>query len=459
MSHRRRRTFVGNASGISRGDRNRNARLARLRQLVPFENAIVGIDLADKKQMVVVTDHDSRVLARRTFRCRAWDLGVALDWAVERANAKGFSGVTVSCEPTGHRWRVLGQLAGDRSMPLVCVQPMQTSWARRSEDLTFDKTDDKDAILVARLTAQLRCYVPEPIDETWGRLRHLGARREELVIDAGSQIQQIRDLLECVWPAALDTARQPFRSKTWVAAVTVILDRDGGDFDRTRRLGATRFEHAVRREITRRGGQKPSLRILRNLYQALGDPAGGLAHRPGALERVQLLLEDWAHTQHKLADTEQRMVAVLDQLKLTELVTSITGISAVGAATILAETGDPRRFATARALVKHAGLAPREKLSGTLTGRTKLTGQGRPRLRVAAWRTVWGAQRANRVYGARYRHLTTREHNKLKPTQAQTVIAAAILRHLHAVVTTGQAWDPNIAIHGTRSKTATELAA
>jgi transposase len=82
------------------------------------------------------------------------------------------------------------------------------------------------------------------------------------------------------------------------------------------------------------------------------------------------------------------MVAVLDELELTALVTSITGISAVGAATILAETGDPNRFATARALVKHAGLAPREKSSGTFTGRTKLTGQGRPRLRVAAWRTV-----------------------------------------------------------------------
>jgi hypothetical protein len=26
----------------------------------------VGIDLADRKQMLVVTDHDSRVLARRT---------------------------------------------------------------------------------------------------------------------------------------------------------------------------------------------------------------------------------------------------------------------------------------------------------------------------------------------------------------------------------------------------------
>jgi transposase len=427
--------------------------------LVPLENAIVGIDLADKKQMVVVTDHDSKVLARKTFRCRAWDLGVALDWAAERAAAKGWAGVTVSCEPTGHRWRVLGQLAADRSMPFVCVQPMQTCWARRSEDLTFDKTDDKDAVLIARLTAQLRCYVPEPVDETWGRLRHLGARREQLIVEAVGQIQQIRDLLECVWPAALDTAKQPFRSRTWAAAMTVILDRNGGDFGRTRRLGAARFEQAVRREITKRGGQKPCLRILRKLFAALGDPAGVIAHRPGALERVQLLMEDWQHNQHKLADTEQRMTGVLDELGLTALVTSITGLSAVGAAAILAETGDPNRFLTARALVKHAGLAPREKLSGTFTGRTKLTGQGRPRLRVAAWRAVWGAQRANPVYGARYSHLTTREHNKLKPAQAQTVLAAAILRHLHAVVTTGRAWDPTIATNGTRPRVTTALAA
>jgi transposase len=38
---------------------------------VPLSNAIAGIDLADSKQMVVVTDHESRVLVRRTFRRRA----------------------------------------------------------------------------------------------------------------------------------------------------------------------------------------------------------------------------------------------------------------------------------------------------------------------------------------------------------------------------------------------------
>ncbi len=63
---------MSDRSGLSRGDRNRNARLARLRQLLPTENAIVGIDLADDRQAAVVTDHDSRVLARRRVSARAW---------------------------------------------------------------------------------------------------------------------------------------------------------------------------------------------------------------------------------------------------------------------------------------------------------------------------------------------------------------------------------------------------
>jgi transposase len=97
----------------------------------------------------------------------------------------------------------------------------------------------------------------------------------------------------------------------------------------------TRFEHAVRREVTRRGRQKPCLRIARLVFAALADPAGVAAHRRGALERVALLLEDWDLTHERISQAELRMTAVLDELGLTGLVTSITGISAIGAAAIL----------------------------------------------------------------------------------------------------------------------------
>ncbi|HET6190337.1 MAG TPA: hypothetical protein VFE59_25455 [Trebonia sp.] len=42
-------------SGITRGDRRRNARKARLRALVPHENAVAGLDLGEKKQALAVT--------------------------------------------------------------------------------------------------------------------------------------------------------------------------------------------------------------------------------------------------------------------------------------------------------------------------------------------------------------------------------------------------------------------
>jgi transposase len=203
--------------------------------------------------------------------------------------------VTVACEPTGHRWRVLGQLADQRGMSFVCVQPAISAWVRKTEDLTSDKTDDKDAVLIARLTAQLRRYLPEPVDETWARLRHLGSRREQLIEEHVACVQQVRDLLECVWPAALEAANWPFRSATWVAALTVVVDRDGGDLERTRRLGPARFERAVRKEVTRRGGQRPCLRITRRLFAALSDPAGVITHRPAAFERIAWVIQDWDH--------------------------------------------------------------------------------------------------------------------------------------------------------------------
>jgi transposase len=64
------------------------------------------------------------------------------------------------------------------------------------------------------------------------------------------------------------------------------------------------------------------------------------------------------------------MGAVLDELGLAKLVTTISGLTVTGAAAILAETGDPARFATPRALDGHAGLCPRANASGAAQGKT-----------------------------------------------------------------------------------------
>jgi transposase len=170
-----------------------------------------------------------------------------------------------------------------------------------------------------------------------------------------------------------------------------------------------------------------------------------IAQRRGALQRAGWVLDDWRLIKIRLAEVETQMAAILDELDLTKLVTSIPGVSAVGAAAILAETGDPTRFDSPRALVKHAGLCPRENTSGTYTGRSRISGRGRPRLRSAAWRAVWGALPSNPVMITRYRHLTTRKANPLKDGQARAAIAAALLRWIHVIVTKGVTWDAALA--------------
>jgi transposase len=430
---------------LSRGDKRRNAKLARLRELVPASNAIVAMDLADEKQAVVVADHDSRVLDRMTVKAQAWDLGPVLDWAHRVGRKHGFAGVTVACEATGHSWMVLDQLAAQRDMPLVCVHTMLVSHAREAEDYTRDKSDDKDAMLIARLVAGLHCYAPERADETWARLRQLGARRERLITEATAGVQQLRDLLKCAWPGVLEAAADPFGSTNWCAALAVVLDRCDGRPQRLARGGLARFEAAVIRELPRWGGTRRRRAIIDAVFTALVDPRAVMAQRPGALERARYVLADWRAAKTRLADVESRMVEVLDELGLTAYVTSIPGVTAIGAATMLAETGDPTRFDSPRAVVKHAGLAPRDNSSATFHGRSQISRRGRPRLRLAAWRAAWGALHHNPVMAARYRYLTTRQHNPLSDGQARAAIAAALLRWLHVVVTHRVRWDAAIA--------------
>jgi len=368
-------------------------------------------------------------------------------WGLARAAEAGFSSVVVACEPTGHRWRVLDQICAQHGVVLVCVQPLLVARAREAEDFTRNKNDDVDAVIIARLVTELRCYLPERADPTWARLRHLGARRTALTVQVGAARQQVRDLLECAWPAVLDAAGKPMDSVSWLAAVTVALDRIGAEGELTviGREGWDAFAAAVRREL---GATRWYSAIVRAVFDAATDPTRGdgvESQRAGACERVRFALTDLAHARAQTAQVEQRMLGVLDQLGLTELVSSIPGISTTGAAAILAETGDPTRFGSARALVKHAGLCPRENSSGTYQGATTISGRGRPELRLAAWRAVFTALQHNPVLAARYAHLTGRADNPLTDTQARVAVAAAVLRQLHAVVVTRTAWDPTIA--------------
>ncbi len=113
----------------------------------------------------------------------------------------------------------------------------------------------------------------------------------------------------------LSVGRQAVRVRTWLAAITAVTGRCRADPARLRELGLDGFTAEVRRELPRFGGQRPARRIVVAVFEArLPRPArpgrGGDSHparRPGVGASMA----------------------------------SIPGMTAVTAAAILAEAGDP----------------------------------------------------------------------------------------------------------------------
>jgi len=95
------------------------------------------------------------------------------------------------------------------------------------------------------------------------------------------------------------------------------------------------------------------------------------------------------------------MVAVLGELGLSRLA-DIPGLTAVGAAAILAETGDPRRYDSSSSLARHAGLSPSGNASGAFEGQAHISRRGRPGLRLTVWRAIWPLLIHNSVMAAKY---------------------------------------------------------
>jgi transposase len=452
----------GSGNGTTRGDRKRNARRERLRALLPRDGAVIGIDLAEDKQAIAVIDHDVRVLARKTVKVKAFRLGEALDWAVGQARAKGFTAVTVACEPTGPRWMQVQRLCAERGLPLVCIQPLISHIAREQQDYTTHKTDESDCVMIARLAIELHCYIPEELDETWAHLRHLGRRRAQLITAETASMQRIRDFLSVAWPTVSETCAQPLKSVTWLTALQVVTSRCGGQPGRLAVMGEEAFTALVRGAVAGWGGKKAWGTICRRIFAALGDTEGVVAwSRRGLLRRVADELGDLQRTRAQLRATEADMVAVLDELGLSRLA-DIPSLTAVGAAAILAETGDPRRYDSSSSLVKHAGMSPSDNASGAFAGQAHISRRGRPGLRLAVWRAVWPMLQYNPVMAAKHQAMTRAadaaaadagpQHGtaaqaaaRARRAKARVACAASLLRWIYCMVVHGTSWDPAVA--------------
>lgn len=119
-----------------------------------------------------------------------------------------------------------------------------------------------------------------------------------------------------------------------------------------------------------------------------------------ASEAQQQVLEDYAQEverqTQRLAEATERVETLARKTKpcalLYQWLQSMRGVGPIVAATVVAELGDLRRFATASRLMSYVGLVPSERSSGPKVTRGSITKAGNPHVRWKLIESAWHCQ-------------------------------------------------------------------
>ncbi|MBO0683856.1 MAG: IS110 family transposase [Candidatus Dormibacteraeota bacterium] len=413
---------------VTHGMKRRSAKLARRSELVTRDTLVVALDLA-KSQSVVMLVRASDKARLGTMRIPTSRAGVVdlVRRARRLQERHRLPRLLLAMEATSHFWKVVAKSADELAVPYVIVQSFALVRAREFDDLTRDKTDQRDAGLIADLVCDLHFTEAQLERGPWAELRLLAEARQDRLIERGSAMQEQRALLELTWPALLEQ----------------IPDLAGTHLQATLRLGLTPLEIAAlsQAEFSARLQQAYQPRrflgwMARRIWEAARAAAASDELSAAAL-RWQQAAERVLAAEHASAALDARMLAAFESTGLGWIRGQLRGLGDVLLVNLFALIGDVRRFDDARCLPKLAGSNPTERSSGEVQAAGGIHRRGRPTLRVLAYQAAICLVRHQADFHARFTALTTRAHRPLLKQQAYVAVANKLLRTLWAMATSG----------------------
>jgi transposase len=231
-----------------------------------------------------------------------------------------------------------------------------------------------------------------------------------------------------------------------------------GDLDRMARTYYPSEEEYGRRKLLRVRHRLVQMRQqtvnqLRGMLNAYGvsAPRGVLYTRPSRqrLAGVTLPVAELQQAFEALLRVLEALQVQIDGLnrwirrlpredaEVAVLEAQLPGIGAQSAATLLAELGDPRRFAGPRAVAAYAGLVPRVSQSADKAHHGKLTKQGNPELRWILSQWAVRLMKDDPLVRAWAQRLRRRVHKN----KARMALARRLLVGLWVMLTRGEAFD------------------
>ncbi len=338
----------------------------------------------------------------------------------------------VGLEFAGHHGFTYAHHLARQGYAVVNVLPAHTKRTKEVEDNSPLKSDAKDAGVICKLVGD-GTFVRFPfLQSPFVELKLLTTHRHRLTVEETRYKNRLQGLLDLAWPEFLGQF-STLRKQT----PRTLLERWPLPQDLLAAHKST--VRAAARRVSRGHIVGDAIdRLLAAARTTIGLPQAAPERR---LE-IQYLLVRWALVRTQIADLEARIAALVATCPQAHVLTTLPELSAVCAATVVAELGTPDDFDHYRQVLKLAGMNLVSKSSGLAEERRARKWQskrGRPMLRRQLFLLAGRWCQARGLYREEYLALVAR--NGGLRTKAVCSIARKLVPLILAVLKSQEPFD------------------
>ena len=388
-----------------------------------------GIDIAKNEHVIGATDERGKDAAKPMAfanstagfdKCAAYLDGLA----------ESKADLLVGMEATGHYWLPLFCRLQDEGYAVVVINPIRTDAMRRFKGSSRVKTDMIDCVLVAET---LRCGDFEPSrlgDEAMVELRQLTRLHQELTESVADLKRQVIVALDQVFPEY-----DSIFSNTFGESSKAFLRRCPTP-EECLAVRADSIAKTLERASHGKLGREKADEI-----KGVARSSCGISVATSAFSfQIKLLIDQIDFIEGQIAEVEAR---IRDGVEAVEpLILTIPGIGHVLGAQIVSEIGDVRRFHSAAAIVKYAGINPSISQSGKFSSdENHITKQGSPYLRRALYLAAMAQLKLKTPF---YDYYAKKRADGKSHREALIAVSRKLVHVIYAVLSKQEPYDPEI---------------
>ena len=394
----------------------------------------VGIDVSKFKHTVAIIDQNGEV------RKKSFDISNSREGFDSLLNELGLLGqkeqIKIGMEATGHYMNCLVRCLISNGYQVQIYNPSLISKFRDSESVNLAKTDNLDAMLIAKYVATHPFTSSPQLSYLIGEIRKISRAKYFLFGDKATCYNHLLRYLDEIFPEFV-----PFFKK----------NEDGS----RKNMGRNLFESPTIRWLL---SSYPSASKMAKMRVETGETLRRMSKGSISFNRFNQLRELAKKSIGYSTDVDELIIRnlitqietiddeidglneILEPLmkELNSPILTIPGIGVNLAAMIIGEIGDINRFSSPEKLIKFAGLDVKVYQSGTINIKGHIRKRGSPILRYALALSVQKLRIHSPVFSEYY-------YSKLNQGKATNVAIIATTRKLIRVIwkmmTTNQVFD------------------